>query len=257
MDNSTHNVDELLLRYLDNELGPEEREDLEKKLQSDPSYRQQLEDLQISRESIRQYGLRKQVSAIHGQMMAELTTPKRNETIATSRKILRYSMAVAAGLLLLVGGFMAYNFFSLSPDKIYSSRYHAYSLPTSRSNSDSVTDLEKAFREKKYSEVEKLFKSQPAKTAASAFLAGISNLELKDITEAIENFKMVDSLNKASGRNEYQDESEYYLALAYIKNRDYDLSLSILEKIQADPNHLYHRNISARLVKKVKMLKWK
>jgi hypothetical protein len=55
----------------------------------------------------------------------------------------------------------------------------------------------------------------------------------------------------------FSDEAEYYLALSYIRNRDYDLAIPILEKIKDHPIHIYHEKVDAKLIRKIKMLKWR
>jgi hypothetical protein len=136
---------------------------------------QNNDEFELAREAVRQYGLRKRVAEVHREMMNELKTPVR--TMTSSKKILRYSMSVAAGILLLVGAFMVYNFFTLSPDKVYSSRYQPFEISTVRSNAADDT-LINAYRAKNYSEVLRIHSSGADSSISATFLAAMSNLEL-------------------------------------------------------------------------------
>jgi hypothetical protein len=92
---------------------------------------------------------------------------------------------------------------------------------------------------------------------SATFLAAMANLELNNMNDAIPDLEEVVNANKTSGTPVFQDEAEYYLALSYIRNRDYDLALPLLEKIRDDRDHLYHEKVDRKLVRNVKMLKWR
>ena len=252
MDNSTpDNNDDLLVRYLDNELDPAEKKILEEKITADPGLRQQLEDLQLAREAVIQYGLKEKVSGIHQEMMKELQTPVRS--ISSFRKVMRVSMSVAAGIVLLVGAFLVYNFFSLSADGFYLSHYQAYEVSTVR-NEGGTGELEKAYREKRYSDVVSLHASG-GNDARSDFLTAMSQLQLNDPPAAIRLLEK--AVKSPATAPQVKEEAEYYLALAYVKNRDFDLAIPLLEKIKDAPDHLYNGRVSAKMIRQVKMLKWR
>ena len=185
--------------------------------------------------------------------------------ISQAKKILRYSMAAAASLILLVGGYMVYNFFALSSAKVFSSNYRTYELGITRDGTSAgSTPVEKAYSEKNYKEVLRIHDAGEDKTAKGEFLCGTAALELKDNGKAIKCFNEVLDINKSAGTPSGQsavavlnDESEYYLALALINNKDYDFALPLLRKIKEDVDHKYHTEISSRLIRQVKMLKWR
>jgi tetratricopeptide (TPR) repeat protein len=89
------------------------------------------------------------------------------------------------------------------------------------------------------------------------FLCGAAALELKDNTTAIECFRNAIADSRSSGKSGFLDETEYYLALAYIRNKDFDFALGLLRNIKDDKDHLYNKRVTARLINKVKMLKWR
>lgn len=256
MDNSTHSMSEKLVQYMDGELTGAEKESLEQLLVTDQVLQEELQSLKETRETIKQFGLKEKVAGIHKQMMDELQTPVRK--IRSSRRILRYSMAVAASLVLLIGGYLAWNFYSLSSNKVFSANYHSFELTTMRDNDTAqMSPVEKAYRAKNYKEVIILSEQLSTVPVKEAFLAAVSYVEQGNNTKAIERFKKVISANESSGMIFMKDEAEYYLALTYIRNKDFDFALELLRKIKEDPNHTYYKQVTSKLIRQVKMLKWR
>jgi len=255
MDNFTPGQSEKLVQYMDGELAAEEKTALEQQLATDDTLLAELESLQATREAIRWYGLQQKVAAIHGGMMEE-KLPKQKSS-GTARRIIRFSMAAAASLLLLVGGYLAYEFFTLSAEKVYNSKYQAYELITVRDGNTVETPVEKAYREKNYREVLRLVDAGNDRSMKTDFLCGAAALALQDNKKAIACFKTVLDANTQSGETRFNDEAEYYLSLGYIRNGDYDAALVLLKKIKADVNHTYHKQVTGKLIRQVKLLRRK
>ena len=254
MDNSTHNTSELLVQYLDGELSGSEKDNLERQLETDASLNAELENLQLAREAVRSYGIKQQVAGIHQQMMDEMKAPVIK--IGPTRRIIRISMAVAASVLVVFLSFTAYNFFTLSSNKLFADNYHLFDVSTVRDDNTDETLIEKAYKEKKYQEVISLAEKADG-LEEEYFLSAISYLEMNNNTKAIEGFKEVLLLNRDVKSSLWREETEYYLALTYIRNKDYDLALEMMNKIQDTPGHLYYKKITGKLIRKVKMLKWR
>jgi tetratricopeptide (TPR) repeat protein len=253
MDNSTFNMNELLIRYLDGELTGNEKIEFENRLSADKLLQEEFQSLQLTRESVRSYGLKQKVAAIHEQMMDELSTPVRK--ISSTRRFVQYSLAIAASLLLIFISIQAYTFFTLSSDKLFSQNYRSYELNTVRSSGTEPTAIEKAYQEKQFNEVVTL--SENSNDIKINFLAAMANMELKNTSKAIEGYKKVITLNQATNTNMFKDEAEYYLSLALVQNKDYREALPLMQKIHDDPNHLYHEKVSSKFIRKVKWLKWR
>jgi len=164
---------------------------------------------------------------------------------------------VAASVILIVAGIWGYNFYTLSSNKVFASNYKTYELSTTRDTVQQVSDIEMAYRNKDYKQVVALFSANPSASIEDEFLAAMSQVELKDNTKAIEAFKKVLADNEAAKTELYKDETEYYLAMTYIRNGDYDFALDLLRKIRDDKQHTYHQKISAKLIRQVKLLKWR
>lgn len=255
MSNSTHDMSEKLVQYLDGELSGNEKELLEKQLASDVSLADELQRLHTAREAVRLYGLRQKVSSIHGEMIKEIRPGVR--TMPKTRRTFRYSIAVAATVVLVLGLFFAYNFFTLSPGKVVASNYQSYELSTLRDTGSSfISPIEQAYREKKYADVVNSAITESSKTS-DLFLKGLAYMELDDHGNAINNLRAVIENNQSASAELFMDEAQYYLALAYIKNKDYDPALDLLKKIRSTPGHIYQQMVTKKLIRQVRMLKWK
>lgn len=253
MYNSTHNS-ELLVRYLDGELTGEEKEQLERQLEINSALKDELENLKIARSAVRSFGLKEKVTAVHKEMMKELRTPVKK--ISSERLIIRYTMAAAASVLLIVLGITAYNYFTVSSEKVFAKNYIQYELTTVRNDSTVETAVESAYRRKDYKGVTELAAKNPAISIKESFLQAMSYLELKDNAKAIEKYREILAANE-KGASMMKDEAEYYLALAYTRNTDYNSALDLMKKIKDDPDHLYHKRITGKLMRRLRMLKWR
>ena len=251
MDNSTNNMSEKLVQYLDGELSGREKDDLEKQLVTDKDLPGQLESLKLAREAIRGYGLKQQVAGIHQQMMSEFQTPVKK--ISSTRLIIRYSIAIAASVLVVLLGRVIYNSNNLSSDKLFADNYHSYELSTLRGDDSEETPVEKAYKEKNYKLVTELADSSGI--IKNIFLSAMSYLELKNDARTIQEFKKVIGKNESAGTNVLKDAAEYFLSLAYLRNKNYDQALKLMNKIYDNPNHLYYEKITGKLIQNVKKLR--
>jgi len=85
----------------------------------------------------------------------------------------------------------------------------------------------------------------------------MSFLETNDPSRAISNFQVVIADVKNDKNSALKDATEYYLALAYLKNNDYDQAIELMNMIHDNSSHLYTKKFSGKYIKKVKQLKWR
>ena len=256
MDNYTQ-PDELLMRYLDGEMSLEEREEFETRLASDENTRRRLEDLQVARDAVNVYGLKKQVALVHREMMAEMKPAAVITAMSRTRQIARYGLRIAASIVFVAICLLAYNFFSLSSSKLYNEKYVPFELSSVRGeNQTEATGIEKAYRQKNYQEVVALSKIDGV-SIKDEFLEAVSYLELGKPAEAIDHFSRVVARDRATDHPVYKDDAEYYLALSYLKTKNYEKALELMNTIHDDNSHLYHEKFTKGFIRKVKMLKWR
>jgi predicted negative regulator of RcsB-dependent stress response len=181
---------------------------------------------------------------------SEISSKKINK----ARRIVRYSVAVAASLLLIFVCIEGYNFYNLSPGKLFAEKYTAYHLITSQDTAESA--IERAYKEEKYTDVINLNRNSVL-SIKDVFLTGMSYLETNDLSKAISSFQVVIADVKDDKRPELKDVAEYYLALAYLKNNDYDQAIELMNAIHDNSSHLYAKKFSRKYINKVKRLKWR
>jgi TolA-binding protein len=249
-------IDDQLTRYLDNEMPELEKQLFEERLNADPELHDRLDKLRSAISAIRYYGINQKVAGIRKEMepllMANQPVSKGGKVITMRKRPFRYAIAAAAVLVFLIAGIEGYRVYKLSPDKVFAEGYVAYTEGGLRSGNNSTPPLEKAYQEKQYRQVIELSRNinPPIK---EKLLTGLSYLQLNQLNDAIGQFKNI--LN--SSDNTFKPDAEYYLALTYLKNKQYGNALPLLKKIRSDQHHLYHHQITVKVIRDVQWLKWK
>jgi hypothetical protein len=252
MDNSTPDND-LLVRYLDGELSDAEKIPVENVLGEDPAWQEAFEKLQATRAAIRYYGAQQQVAALH----KDLVNPQKGSALAPVRRFGRYTLAVAASIALVIVCYLGFTFYKLSSKRVFESQFISY-VPTQMRDSggNRLTSMEEAYLARNYHAVVRMKPARP-KRENEMFLKGVSWLEIRNYEKAVEELRSLHISNSTASVKVLPDETDYYLALAYIGNKDYDLALDVLRKIREDRQHTYHDRVSARLIRDLKLLKWR
>jgi tetratricopeptide (TPR) repeat protein len=253
MDNPTFN--EQMMLYLDGELLGSAKDDFEKQLSADPALKEELERLIVAKESVRMLGLKQDIASLHVTMMNELGKSHRIGAYPVRlRRMVRYGLAIAASALVIFMGIEGYRFYELTPDNLFKEHYSIFELSSSRGSVDSVSAIEKAYRDRDFPEVITVEAKQNSPVAKNRLLAGIAYLETGEIEQAIITFQQI---SEAGSNSLFKDASQYYLALAFLKKKQYDKSLQLLQAIHNNPTHLYRDQISNSFIRQVKRLKWK
>ena len=184
---------------------------------------------------------------------SEVTAKK----ISKVRRIVGHSVAVVATILLIFVCIEGYNFYRLSPGRLYDENYTAYELTSDLDKNDSTeSNIEKAYREKNYAEAIKL-NANSVLSVKDIFLTAMSFLETNDLSRAISNFQVVIADMKDDKNYALKDAAEYYLALAYLKNNDYDQAIELMNTIHNNSSHLYAKKFTLKYIRRVKRLKWR
>ena len=242
--------DDLLIRYLDGELNGQEKSELEERLQTDKALQDELTKLKVAVQAVKHLGTTQKVGDIHQQMMRELK-PVKNARLLPFNKIVRYTMAVAASLLVLFIGVRIYMSAQLSPEKLYNEAFVDFNASGTRSINSKQSEIEKHYQQKDYTTVTNSTRSIHL-DAKDSLLIGLSYLQTEHTSQAISIFQRL-----AYSANDFQQDAEFYLSLSFLKNKDYDKALALAEKIEASPAHLYHQQFNDDLIEKIKELKEK
>lgn len=240
-----HDNDDTLMKYLDGEMDQTEKEKFESQLQHDDLLQQKLERLQVAIASVQQYGTTEKVKAIHSEMMQELS-PVHKEGKLIPMKVIRYSLAIAASIIVILVGVNIFTASQPSPAKLYNEAFVDYVASTVR-GSENETGVTKLYQQHNYDAVIGNASAQNL-SSKDSLLVGLSYLKTSKLNEAINWFKAI------SAENPTKQDAEFYLAMTYLKNENYGEALNMMEEIRSNSNHVYRNQFSEDYVNKVKKL---
>lgn len=190
----------------------------------------QQDDNEELANALRAYGLKQRISELHREIVpnlnADASAPGK---VRSMRPLLVRSAAV---LIALVAMAATYIFISSTSNNLFNDKYVAYNIAPQRSG-DSLENED----------------------AVNSFTRGQTELKNNDPQKAIESFNEI--LSNPKNTNTLRDDSEYYLALSYLKAGETDLAYKRFLEISKNENHLYHDEVSAWFLFKLKVLSWK
>jgi hypothetical protein len=246
--NNNYTQTEQLIQYLDGELETASRQQLEAKLASEPALAAELESLSLTQAAVRSYGLKSRIGSIHKEMMKELVTEETPVVRMTPARIFRYTARIAAILLLVVGVTVLFQYYTASNEQIFRDNFAPFELRTSRGAG--VESLEQQYQKGDYAAVVSNYKNIASPSQADRFLYANAALQTNDAAAAIAALTALQDANKTAGTHAYEEDAEYYLALAYLKNNEAAKALPLLKKIHEDAGHTYHDKVSGWMLRK-------
>jgi hypothetical protein len=170
------------------------------------------------------------------------------------RRVLRYTIAIIAALLLIIILIEGCRFYNLSPDKLYAEKFTSYQLSgDSEQYSSSIADH---YGKKDYSAVVNVVLNRPP-TPHEALLRGLSYLETGDPSRAVIALQAGVNSHDTARLALVKDQLQFYLSLAYVRNRDYDQAIELMNEINSNTSHTYAKRLNAKYIRRVKMLKWR
>ena len=272
-------------RYIMGDLNAQELQQFQAQLQQDESLRQEVEDTQIAQSLIQHYGLRNEIKAIREAMIREeeseavataeppvvpITSETGTETVSdeqeastSGRTIPLYTWAgrIAAGFALVLVGFFAIQYATLSSDQLYQEKvtseapYLGLSNRSMEDREDTIADQVRAqYQFGNYEEVVRLYGELESPTFAETFCLGYAYLQLEDSDNAISTFQEVIQDEHAFM---IKDKSEYYLALSYLQDGQIEQASTILERIHDNQDHDYEDSLSNFYLLRLRLLKMK
>jgi tetratricopeptide (TPR) repeat protein len=212
---------------------------------------------QIAVTAVTQYNLMKQVQQVHAQFAGKVlqTAKDKQEPKVIRMQARAFVMRIAAGLLLLLTGYTTVQYFNSTGSAFYKSMHNTYHASENRSIiTEPSSELVEAYKKGNYASVINAFTQLRNPGNREMFFAGNSYLETNNALKAITLFEKVLDRNKTTGELLYQDEAEYYLAMAHLKNNDTDKALPLLYKIADETGHTYHHKIDKFVLFKMKWL---
>lgn len=208
--------------------------DMDTRIAADPETSQEWKQLRLAVDAVEQAALYEKVSIVRAEWLAQRSGG------AVVRSISRLALRAAAVVLVIGASAAIYKYTVTSSSGIYSAYYTAYDLNTSRGATSAQDDMEQAYKARNWSAVDDAFKKKKVKGNKSYFLEGMADMEAKKYDEAIGMFQQVMAANSLAGSDYFEDEAEFYLAMAWLARNDVKEAMPLLDKIKADKTHLYH-----------------
>ena len=224
-------------------------------LANDEAARAEMQYLELAVAGVQLEGLREQVAAV-GKQFKVAETPVVTMKQPARRSIVRNVFQVAAAVILLIGGAVVYKFVATTSTGFYTEYYQQYELSTSRSG-EAANNIETAYLNKDWQGVINAFESTPEKTNKEYFLAGMAAMETRNYEFSIQQFTAVLDRNRQNNDDYYNDEAEYYQALAYLANNQVNEGVREIELIRANKAHLFQAKAANMSTIELKILKQK
>lgn len=242
-----------ILKYLDGEVIGEEKQKFEKELETNDSLKQTYNLVQAVNSTIADDKL---LSFVENLKKAQLTVNEENGMKKPKITMQPWKIIAAASVVIILAivAFYYSNTSKPSNEKVFAQFYQRYEadIITRSSEPSEGSDLISAIQlydKGKYTDAinrfEEIIKNDATNTAARFFI-GVSFIETKNFTKAIENLKFVVTQNDTV----FIEHAEWYLALCYVKTNQTNQAYSILKKIAN--GRTYYRVLATDILKKMK-----
>lgn len=256
-DNYSSDITDNLVQYLDNEMTDTEKQAFEKLLQQDTALHERYQLMLIAKQAIRSKGLKEKVSALHKEYIKarEQSQPKEINISRKSSSFFKNFMRVAAVFIIAVAGYGIFEFSSTNTNTVFNNNFVVYNLPVTRGAAEHKL-IYSLYAAANYNAVVNAFKATNEKSQEDYFLAAQAYLQLNRTAEAINSFQQVEKMNAESNQQYFVEETDFYLALAYIKAGRINEAQNQLNKITSNKRHLFYnkaKNISKLKLEILKM----
>lgn len=261
-------------QYLSNQLPVGEVAELERDLQEKPELRELLDRVDMARRTIRTQAIRAEVRQVHQSFIPNYRQQTHNDQESDDQgapvmplhdrgagrgRPFGWIMRVAATVLLAVVGYSGYQFATLDRQAVYEGIFVDYRLPTTRGAGSSQLVLDSLYQAGNYAAViQQLTTIAPQQQQPRQhFLGAMSHLKLRQYPAAVAQFQALREVNRRSTTPDFEQETDYYQALAELGAGNYERAYTGLENIYNNPRHLFHNNVSRSDLWKIKLLAYK
>jgi hypothetical protein len=230
---------EMLIDYLDKQLNQEDSARMESALQKDINLERELQYLNFAIDTVRLDKINQKVASIRQSQEKEQILVKAAPAIV--RSMYKISLRVAAVIVLFFCLASVYKYSSVNNQSFYNKQFSGYELSNSRGQEAHEAEVN-AYQNNNWNEVISLYNAGANQSNQQSFLAAMAEMQLNHFQNAITIFEKL--LNSKSGDATYLEESEYYLSLAYLMNREGSKAIQMINKIKANPDHTYYPIVS-------------
>ncbi|MGN6490386.1 MAG: tetratricopeptide repeat protein [Agriterribacter sp.] len=248
-----NNEMDLIEKYLDGALTVKEQAQVEQLLKERADLREVHQNMKMAIDSVRYAELNQQVAAIAKEYTAKQSTQQQPAKV---RSIGFYTLRAAAVVLISVTSYTAAMYITATPERLYNDEFVPYELPATRNNNQS-TAIEHAYKNADWQKVLTLATTEKSSAQETLFLAGMASLQLDQPQQAVDYFERVLKVNTATGNALYANESQFYQALAYVKQNETAKAYALLLKIRNNPDHPFYKEAKGINMLKIKLMNWK
>jgi tetratricopeptide (TPR) repeat protein len=255
---------EMIMRYLDGEVIGEDKLLFEYELSINSTLREKFRlvkdvDKVLADEELFSFvGKLNKAHMLHNALESDDSTLDVQLPRESSKVVFLKSwkfMAAASVTLLFAISSISYLYLSNSPtDSLFNEYYQHYDaamVTRSISPAESgdlvmaIQDYDKSNYKAAIVKFEKIIQADATNTAAR-FFVGVSYIEVKNYTKAIENLQYVINKNDTA----FVEHAQWYLALCFVKNNQKGDALPLLNKIASSSN--YYKPQAMDILKKLK-----
>jgi hypothetical protein len=255
MNYNMNNNTVLIEKYIDGQSSAEENLFVESMIAGDADFREEYEYMKLAVSSVRLSAVHTQVSEAANAYFEEISAKAKNPT-AMIRSIGYYSMRAAAVLIVIAASYTAIIYATTTPEKLYSEAFTDYNLETVRGTA-SASAIEQEYRMGRWQHVIAELADIKSLSPKEMLLGGIAALHLNDPSRAQHFFQgIIDNTNTLS-TGSFREESEFYLALTYIKLNKPQTAVKLLSAIKNNPHHLYYSQVNRISALELSMFGWK
>lgn len=205
-----------------------------------------------------------QVKRVHAQFvpvqesLAPATTGLQERKAGKTARMqsVKWVLRIAAMLIIMAGGWLAYEYNAASSSKLYAEMYQPYKLNTDRNLVTEIVphNMLQEYKERDYKAVIRTFQSLAVTSNREKFLAASAYHETGNFSEAIELLNLVLAYNRTHSPRLYNDEAEFYIGLSYLKMNNNKAALPWFQKIYDDPAHTFHERVTKWALTRLKWL---
>ncbi|HNC72660.1 MAG TPA: tetratricopeptide repeat protein, partial [Chitinophagales bacterium] len=228
---------ELIKKYLADELSPIERNAFEQDMENDPFLKEAVEGLAMASKK----NPKQQLHELEEKLKKNIdnTIQASSQRKSFTNVFFKYA---AAACLIGVLGLLSYNLFfiekTINEQEIFANYYKPLTHPDATVRGDTKTNAEtkaiQAYENENYFEAvnayQKLVDENPDNVKNNLFL-GISYLSTNQPKKAITHLKSI------TASEEFHYDIQWYLALAYLKNKNIEQAQSIIYHLAHEENY--------------------
>lgn len=168
------------------------------------------------------------------------------------KRYVKLAIAVAALLFFILLCWKAFSFYSLNNQKIFDSMYVPF-VAEDKTPGSTGTPLENFYISGNYVAATMQARKQKELSEREQFITGLAYMQRNEYGKAA---GWLEPITK-NFKSPYRHQADYYLALTYLRNEDYDRCIAMLKHIRNVPDHPYREHIPEQTINDIQMLKWK